>query len=106
MPVQNIWTSAQTAFSSVPTSTTPSTQPGLDSTPSRELSQVGLAEQDGSCVAELLHQKSITRRNRTLKSKRTCCRRHSVRGGDIVLQQDRNPVERTARPLRFTFSIE
>ena len=39
-----------------------------------------------------LHQKGITRCNRTLKNKRTCCRRHSVRGGDIVLQQDRNPM--------------
>src|SRR6185503_16466625 len=93
MPVQNIWTSAQTAFSSVPTSTAPSTQPGLHSTPSRKLCHVGLAEQDGSCVAELLHQKGISRCNRTLKSQRTGSRRHSVRSGDVVLQQDRNSMQ-------------
>src|SRR6478736_715026 len=101
MPVQNIGTSAQTAFSSVPTSTAPSTQPWLDSTPSRKLRQVGLAKQDGSCVAELLHQKGITRCNRTLKSQRTCRRRHSVRRSDVVLQQDRNPMEWTPRTFRF-----
>ena len=70
----------------------------------RPLAEVRLAEDDRARLAETPHDEGVLRRLRSGERERSGGRHHAIGGRDVVLDQDGDPVQRTARsaapPLR------
>ncbi len=73
--------------------------------PRRELRHVHLREHDCAGRAQLLHEKGVFGRNRPFEQDRAASRRQ-VGGVVVVLEDNRDAVQRRARTLRFSLGIE
>ena len=71
----------------------------------RELRQVHLGQDDGARVPQLLHDERIVGRDRALEEHRPAGGRH-VGGVDVVLEHDRDAVQRRARALGLPLGVE
>src|SRR4051812_49673964 len=72
----------------------------------RPLAEIGFAKENGTGGAKLGGDGGILQRNRPRQCVRPGCRRHSVRGVDIVLEQHRNSVQGTAHTTSLSLAIE
>ena len=71
----------------------------------RELVQVGLADDDRACVAQLLHLKRVAAGHEAGQRQRSA-RGRQVDGFEVVLHDNRNPVERAAQAPRGALLVE
>ena len=67
--------------------------------------QVGLAEHDGSGSPQPGHDRGVARHPAADERERARRRLHRVVGRDVVLEQDRDPVQRTAAPAGPSLGI-
>ena len=72
----------------------------------RPLAQVGLAEDDGAGVAQARHDERILWRSGADQRERSGRRHHAVCGGDVVLDDDRDAVQRAARAAGLALRVE
>jgi hypothetical protein len=70
------------------------------------LAEIRFAEKNRSSVAQLAGDERISWSNRSLESERSCCRRHSIAGIDVVLEKNRNSMQWTARSSRCSLAVE
>src|SRR3954462_3807532 len=70
------------------------------------LTQVRLAKYDCAGLTQSLSDECIARWNGPLERVRTGGRRHAIRGVDVVLDEDRNPVQRPAHFAGLAFVVE
>ncbi len=70
------------------------------------LGKVGLAQDHGAGLPQPRGQEGIPRRDRALQGQRAGGGRHAVVGADVVLEQDGDAVEGTARTFRLAFGVE
>ena len=66
----------------------------------RPLAQVRLAEDDRARLAQARDDERVLRRLDAGERERAGGRHHAIGGGDVVLDQDRDAVQRPARPAR------
>ena len=71
----------------------------LEAAEVRPLAQVRLADDHRACVAQPLRDRRILERRRADQRQRARSRLLSIAGVDVVLQQDRDAVQRAARPV-------
>ena len=76
-----------------------------DAPPDANSDRLTFAEDDRAGVAELLHDERIIGRERAFEQHRAAGRRQ-IEGVEVVLEDDRNAVERRARPLAFALRVE
>src|SRR6476620_934864 len=72
----------------------------------RPLTHVRFPKQDCAGVAEFFCNESVVQCNRSLESQRSGRRCHAIGGIDVVLEKNRNSVQRTARSSRGALTIE
>jgi hypothetical protein len=72
----------------------------------RPLAEIGLAQEHGPGLAQLLRHKRISCWLRSQKCQRSGGGLHAVGGIDIVFDQNRNSVQRTADVSFFSFLVE
>src|SRR5689334_18715410 len=72
----------------------------------RPLTHVRFTEQDCTGVAEFFRNESVVQCDRSLESERSRRRCHAIGGIDVVLEKNRNSVQRTARSSRGALTIE
>ena len=72
----------------------------------RPLAQVGLAQRDRARGAQPLHDEGVAGRARALEGERAGGGRGAVAGVDVVLDQDREAVQRAAGALRPALGVE
>ena len=70
------------------------------------LGEVRLPEEDGARLAKPPDEERVGRGTGSDERERPCRRRHPVGRVDVVLHEDRNPVERPARPLFRPLAVE
>ena len=70
------------------------------------LAQVGLAEDDRAGRAQSRHHERVLRRHRSLERQRPGGGHHAIAGVDVVLDDDRDTVQRTARTARPSFVVQ
>ena len=70
------------------------------------LAQVRLAEDDGAGVSQPRDDERVFGRRDAHERERSGRRHHAVGGGDVVLDHDRNAVQRAARAARLSFGVE
>ncbi len=72
----------------------------------RPFAEVGLAEDHRACRAQLRDHRRVAARHIVLERQAASGGRHRVGGLDIVLDQHRNAVQRSAHPPRPTLGVE
>jgi hypothetical protein len=72
----------------------------------RPFGQIGLAEDDGAGRAQPFGDEGIAAGAHAVQRQRTGAGAHLVGGGDVVLQQDRDPVQRAAQLAGLAFAVE
>src|SRR6266550_1263941 len=70
------------------------------------LAEIGFSEENCPSVAKLAGDECIPRCDRSLECERTGSSCHSVAGFDVVLQENWNSVQRTARSTRRALAIK
>ena len=70
------------------------------------LRQIGLAQNDGACCAQPGDKKGVFGWLDADQGQRTSRCLHSVCGGNVVLQKNRDAVQRSARSLGLAFLVE
>src|SRR5579863_8716842 len=70
------------------------------------LAKVCFAKNHGTRLAQFARHKSISRHSRTNKSERTCCSLHRISSSYVILEQNRNTMQRPTRPLCSPFLIQ
>ncbi len=68
--------------------------------------QIGFAEDNGACFPQLSCHAGILRRFRAQQCERSSCGLHRVSGINIVFDQHRDSLQRTANALFFALSVE
>ena len=70
------------------------------------LAQIGLAQDDRPCLAKLPGDKGVAPRDGTGQGQGTGCGGHAVGSVDVVLDENRNAVQRTAGTFPRTLDVE
>ena len=70
------------------------------------LREIGLAEDDRAVRTQPLDQESVASRPVSGQRQRPGAGRHPIGGVDVVLQEDRNPMQGSARTARLAFAVE
>ena len=104
--VERVRITAEAAPAAVPAAPAPARRPELERLPARPLAHVRLAEQERPGLPQPRRHERVLRRDRSAQRRRPGRRRHPIRRVDVVLEKDRDPVQRPPRARSRELAVE